>query len=95
VEVAASHPSDTYNVDVAPIKNCKPLAQKAAVVICYEVISWHLPEVTEKTIKNITRMQSVSACIGIQDLPKTCFNGPTNLFWVDMLEIKIARKAFD
>ena len=33
-------------------KNCKPLAQKAAVVTLYEVISWHLPEVTEKKKKH-------------------------------------------
>jgi hypothetical protein len=46
-------------------------------------------------MKNINRMQSVSAWIGIQDLPKTSFNGPANLFWVEMLETKIARKAFD
>jgi len=40
-------------------------------------------------------MQSVSAWIGIQDLPKASFNGPVNVFWVEVLETKISREAFD
>jgi len=40
-------------------------------------------------------MESVSAWIGIQDLPKTSFNSPANVFWVEVLETMIAPEAFD